>query len=72
MQSVNLFVGDILPDIDHLQTRRAKETLINILLRGDDRLDDATNRAIFDCPKVHHVNKEDDKVSSILSNQFIG
>jgi hypothetical protein len=48
LQSVNLFVGDILPDIDHIQTRRAKEALINILLRGDDRLDGATNRAIFD------------------------
>jgi hypothetical protein len=48
LQSVNLFVGDILPDIDHIQTRRAKEALINILLRGDDRLDSATNRAIFD------------------------
>jgi len=35
------------PGIHHLQTRRAKETLINTLLRGDDRLDGATNRALF-------------------------
>jgi len=47
-QSVRILVGEILPDIHHLQTRRAKETLINILLRGDDRLDGATNRALFD------------------------
>ena len=38
MQPVSIFFGDILPDIHHLQTRRVKEKLINILLRGDDRL----------------------------------
>jgi hypothetical protein len=56
MQSVRLFVGDILPDIHRLQTRRAKETLINILLRGDDRLDDATNRALFDSVQNYIVS----------------
>ena len=48
LQSVTNVAGHILPDIYHLQTRRAKESLIYILLHGDVRLDVASSKALID------------------------
>ena len=47
LQSVSPLIVDIMPDINQTLNRRAKESLIRMLLNGDSRLNLETNRKLF-------------------------
>ena len=52
LHTVNPIIKDIMPDINQDMNRRVKQSLINILLNGDCRLNPESNRNLFEYVQV--------------------
>ena len=48
LQTVGIIVADIFPNVHHIQLKRSKDALIQIMINGDSRLEVDRNYELFD------------------------